>query len=986
MEKKYPIPFASENNDNIDIYKLLSVLPEKEFDGITELASVLFKVPFSSISLITDTHQFFKSKFGYSATPAPLEDTFSIYATKHDERIFTINDARLDERFKNKSYVVGDPKILFYSGIHLTDTSGKIFGILAIYDQKPRTLDDAQIKSFELLAEQVIQLFELHKKKIELKISEEKYKSMIENSISPFFYSDPVGTILDVNKAACELFGYSREEFKNMPRNIMLDDSAISKDKINERKLKGFATAELIGIKKSGERFPVEVTSSIFKYKNGEQRATSIISDISERKKLENENFMLVNNTEELFIMLDKDFKILSFNKQFQDIYLYYYGIELKTGVSIVGYISPERKRNQIQTYKNVLKGLNQENEVFLKKDDHFQYFLIKYKPIKNLNNIIDGISITAIDITKRKTVEQQLLERKQQLSLIYNSVNDIIFLVNNEGNNKFKYVSVNNSFYKLTGYKEENVIDHYLEEVLPPEIIDLVITKFQQAIENKKDVIWERETLYPTGLKSTIGTFTPIFNHKGHCTQIIGSVRDISDAKKSKLERDKISNELTKIMHSSLDVICTIDEFGNFINVSSASEKVWGYKPEELIGKPYINLVYEEDREYTLMAADEIMDGIEMTNFENRYIRKDGTLVPIVWSIRWDEKERVVYCTAKDATEIKEYENNLIASERDYKYLFENNPTPMFIWDFETLMFVDCNDEALALYGYSKEDFLQLNILTIRPEDERPNMINLINKEEDLGRIIKYITKHQKKNGEIIQVEVNAHLMNYNGRKSSLVLISDITEKMKVEAEIEESEKRYSDLFHLSPQPMFVYDTESLSILDVNDAAINHYGYSNEEFLSMNINLIMFENDIFEFKNTRKLMHSIWESAPNRVFKHQKKNGEIIDVDVKSRAVNFKDKNAEVILINDVTDRLKHLKSIELQNEALKEIAWMQSHVVRAPLARIMGMVNLMSDQTCGFDEKMELLPYVFDSATELDGIIKDIVEKSSVVNKMQT
>ena len=79
-------------------------------------------------------------------------------------------------------------------------------------------------------------------------------------------------------------------------------------------------------------------------------------------------------------------------------------------------------------------------------------------------------------------------------------------------------------------------------------------------------------------------------------------------------------------------------------------------------------------------------------------------------------------------------------------------------------------------------------------------------------------------------------------------------------------------------------------------------------------------------------------------------------------------------------------MKSIELQNEALKEIAWMQSHVIRAPLARIMGMVNLMSDKTCDLDEKMELLPYVFDSATELDGIIKDIVKKSSGVNKLQT
>jgi PAS domain S-box-containing protein len=986
MDKKNSTSPFSEDLSKFDLYKLIRVLPEKEFDDITELASALFEVPYSTISIISEGQQFFKSKYGYTPTPTPLKNSFSDYAIHNSSSFFIVEDARNDVRFKDQPYVIGEPNIIFYAGVQLADTTGTVFGVLAIYDTKARKLDEHQRQTLQLLSNQLIKLFELHKMKIELDTSEEKYKAMIENSASPFFYSDPAGIILDVNNAACELFGFTREEFKNLPRHKMLDESAIAKAKINERQVKGYGTAELIGIKKNGERFPVEVTSSIFTYKNGEQRATSIITDITERKKLENENFMFSNNTDELFIMLDQNFKIISLNKQFQEVYKLYYNIRIEKGNYIIDYLEAERKESQIEIYHKVLQGHYQESEVFLQNGTHSQYFLIKYKPIKNSTNAIEGISITAIDISKRKITEKLLVDREQQLSLIYNSVNDIIFLVNHEGNNKFKYVSVNHSFYKLTGYNEEYVIGHYIEEVLPEPIIDLVIAKFNEAINSKKDVIWERETSYPTGLKSTIGTFTPIFDNKGNCTQIIGSVRDITEAKKSEFERNKISNELTKIMHSSLDVICTIDEYGNFINVSDASERVWGYKPEEIIGKPFINLVYEEDQEYTLAASLEVMKGVEKTNFENRYVRKDGGIVPIVWSIKWDKTDRIIYCTAKDATEIKEFESHLIASERDYKYLFENNPTPMFIWDFETLMFVDCNEEALSLYGYSKEEFLELNVMTIRPEEEQVRMHQLINDEEQAGRVVKYITKHKKKDGSIIQVEINAHLMNYNGRKSSLVLINDITEKMKIEAEIIESEQRYADLFHLSPQPMFVYDSDQLLILDVNEAAIHHYGYSREEFQSMNINKIIYENDIFEFKKSRRQINTIWEAAPNHIFKHQKKNGDIIDVDVKSRAINFKNTNAEVILINDITDRLKHIKSIELQNEALKEIAWMQSHVVRAPLARIMGMVNLMSDHSCGYDEKMELLPYVFDSATELDTIIKDIVKKSSEVNKLQT
>ncbi|MBA3285053.1 MAG: PAS domain S-box protein, partial [Nitrosopumilus sp.] len=142
----------------------------------------------------------------------------------------------------------------------------------------------------------------------------------------------------------------------------------------------------------------------------------------------------------------------------------------------------------------------------------------------------------------------------------------------------------------------------------------------------------------------------------------------NISTRKKAEQKLITSSNALQqslsvhqKIMKSSLDVICSINEEGRFVSVSAASEKIWGYTPQELCGKEYMDFVFGEDIETTTKSATSIMNGIVATNFENRYIHKDGSIVPMLWSARWDEHERLMYCIAKDITEKKELQQRLL-------------------------------------------------------------------------------------------------------------------------------------------------------------------------------------------------------------------------------------------------------------------------------------------------------------------------------------
>ena len=207
--------------------------------------------------------------------------------------------------------------------------------------------------------------------------------------------------------------------------------------------------------------------------------------------------------------------------------------------------------------------------------------------------------------------------------------------------------------------------------------------------------------------------------------------------------------------------------------------------------------------------------------------------------------------------------------------------------------------------------------------------------------------------------------------------------ERKKIFFAYEMAKTRYSDLFHLSPLPMWVYDLGTFDFLDVNDAAIKKYGYTKEEFLKMTIKEIwpvedypIFDQGVYSFDQYK-------ENFKKRYLRHQKKNGKIIDVEVQSNIIFFNDRKVKLVMANDITNHMQHIATIENQNKSLKEIAWTHSHVVRAPLAKMMSIVDFMKESDGIPAEYENLLGHFFDSGTELDGIIREIVKKTETINK---
>jgi two-component system sensor histidine kinase/response regulator len=134
------------------------------------------------------------------------------------------------------------------------------------------------------------------------------------------------------------------------------------------------------------------------------------------------------------------------------------------------------------------------------------------------------------------------------------------------------------------------------------------------------------------------------------------------------------------------------------------------------------------------------------------------------------------------DITQSKQADAALRDSELRYRELFDSNPQPMWVFDLETLAFVEVNSAAVAQYGYSRDEFLAMTIRDIRPPEDLEPLRQHLERRGTAGS--KGLWAHRRKDGKIIQVEVVAHGLLYGNRPSRLVLATDVTAQQEADAE----------------------------------------------------------------------------------------------------------------------------------------------------------------------------------------------------------
>lgn len=213
--------------------------------------------------------------------------------------------------------------------------------------------------------------------------------------------------------------------------------------------------------------------------------------------------------------------------------------------------------------------------------------------------------------------------------------------------------------------------------------------------------------------------------------------------------------------------------------------------------------------------------------------------------------------------------------------------------------------------------------------------------------------------------------------------LEKESADRADLNMKLRESKGHYKSIFIQNPSPMWVIDGERLKFMQVNDAAVEAYGYSKEEFLNMGIRDLRLACDL-DCINAEFLTLYTSGRKYHYYTRHVRKDKQVFDVEIRCNTIMVQGKRAVLAIGRDVTEARNYIQAIEAQNRKLQEIAYIQSHVVRAPLASIMGLVNLLK---MNLDEKPdpEVLEQLSKAAVEFDDTIKDITKNTEQMDILQ-
>lgn len=292
-------------------------------------------------------------------------------------------------------------------------------------------------------------------------------------------------------------------------------------------------------------------------------------------------------------------------------------------------------------------------------------------------------------------------MDTEQYRDHILDQTKDLIWMVDHQLHLVYANKSYFNMMKEVTGVEKE-LNTPILVDGFGQDDIEKWKGYYERALSGDSFTI-EEHFFHPVSKEMRYGhiSFLPIKNDKGKVQCVACRNSDVTNIAIEKYQA-------SSLMDASLDVFCTINEAGNFVFVSDASLEHWGYFPKELAGKPYRDLLIEEDLEKTDIAASSIMAGKIYKTFNNRFRNKNGDIAYNLWSARWDDEAKMMYCVARDAKEKIEEEHRLkllssvITNSKDAVLIFEaepqDKPGPRIIY---------VNEEFTKMTGYSAEEVI---------------------------------------------------------------------------------------------------------------------------------------------------------------------------------------------------------------------------------------------------------------------------------------
>ncbi len=534
------------------------------------------------------------------------------------------------------------------------------------------------------------------------------------------------------------------------------------------------------------------------------------------------------------------------------------------------------------------------------------------YVPKNKLKRLPSSILRVLKELDEKKLridTEKKLRESEENYKLLVENQNDLIVKVDKEG--RFQFVSP--SYCRLFGKRESELLGNNFLPLVHEDDQASTIEGMKKLFKPPYSCKVEQRAMTKDGWRWLEWSDNAVLDADGNIKYIIGVGRDITERKLAEQEVKRFS----QIFEESINEIYLFDPITlKFKQVNKAAQKNLGYSIDELKNMTPVDIKPEFTGEkFIEMINPLISKQTDNIVFETVHQRKDGSKYNVevhLQLLKYQDDVSIV-AIILDITARKLAEQKLKKEKSLLDAIINNIPVMITRYDPDINIML-LNKETERLIGYTTEEAGKINFMEkIYPDPAyRKEVADYMAKATVEWREFQC----QSKSGEIIDSQWSNIRLD-DGTQIGIGL--DIRERKKAITELIESEKNYRILFENNPHPMWVYDLDSLKFLAVNQAAINKYHYTREEFLSMTIKDIRPKEDYEQLlKNISERKELIQESG---VWRHLLKDGTMIFVEIVSHGLIYDDKPARLVLANDVTKRVAAEKQLKLKSENLTKL-----------------------------------------------------------------
>ncbi|HKP95416.1 MAG TPA: PAS domain S-box protein [Fibrobacteria bacterium] len=529
-------------------------------------------------------------------------------------------------------------------------------------------------------------------------------------------------------------------------------------------------------------------------------------------------------------------------------------------------------------------------------------HYAAKIIPLPN-----DNVAVAFENVTEERRNREALRQSVERFELISQATNDAVWEYKPATGDTWW----NERTFQLFGYDSDRMapsMDAWKKR-LHPEDRDRVLESFRKISDGGADT-WVREYR----INRSDGAIGHIYERgyvvrgeAGAPVRMLGAMLDITEFKRAEEAVRESEEKYRKLVDVLPDVIAIVVE-GKVVFVNQAGLQFYGVAEESgILGRPAMEFFHPESRQAVFQRMLQLDSGAEIPPMEHKFLRKDGSSIEaesraITFPYRGQLAKLAVI---RDITARKQAEFALRDSEERYRLLFLNNPQPMWLFDTDSLRFLDVNDAAIGKYGYSREEFLARTVENLWLEEDRPSlapaMAQLVSLRETNG-----VLRHRRKDGSVIHAEVFQHYIEFSGRGAAIALANDITEKLETLDRLRHSEERYRTLATVSPVGLYRTDLQGRCTY-VNDHMRGILGMAQEKVLGERLTFIVHPADL-------EWVEESWHTATARGFpfhaEYRLRRGDNRNVWVMGNVLADKASDGRTIgfigTITDITER-KH-------------------------------------------------------------------------------